>query len=239
MYFKIFLMSLAVMVLIDSNAQTELKGRIYDQSTDSLLMGVNVVNLSKKLTGKQEKSGEYAVPAAENDIVVFSTVGYKSDTILVRDYMLNTGYDLSMKSLPEFLPGITIQAYRTYQQDSIARREYYEQSFKKQKGITGSNAPTDGFGVSVSPLSYFSSEQKQKRKLRERLLREEEESFVDLYFSRPYVERITDLHDPELMRFMMKYRPSYDFCRGSTREDMLMYINASLKEFKTNPNKKR
>ena len=239
MLLKILSVFFALAITVASAAQTQLTGKIYDQSTDSVLYGITILNVTQKLPGKQDKAGSYVVPASENDVIIFSTVGYKSDTLLVREYMLNTGYDLSMKSLPEFLPGITIQAYRSYQQDSIARREYYEQSFKKQKGITGNNSPTDGFGVSVSPLSYFSSEQKQKRKLRERLLREEEEAFVDLYFSRSYVERITDLHDPELMRFMMKYRPSYEFCRRSTREDMLLYINASLKEFKSNPNKKR
>jgi hypothetical protein len=239
MYLRSFLTAISCLLIADIFAQSQLTGKIFDQTTDSVLTGITIINVTKKLPGKQEKDGVYNVPASENDVVIFSTVGYKSDTLLVREYMLNTGYDISMKSLPEYLPGITIQAYRSYQQDSIARREYYEQSFKKQKGITGSNAPTNGFGVSVSPLSYFSSEEKQKRKLREKLLREEEQSFVDLYFSRAYVERITDLHDPELMRFMMKYRPSYEFCRKSTREDMLQYINTSLKEFKANPNKKR
>ena len=43
--------------------------------------------------------------------------------------------------------------------------------------------------------------------------------------------RVTGLKGDSLQRFMYRYRPSYAFCRKATNEDILLYINASLKKF--------
>jgi len=44
--------------------------------------------------------------------------------------------------------------------------------------------------------------------------------------------KLTGLHDDSLRLFMYRYRPSYSFCRKTGREDMLIYINDKLKEFR-------
>ncbi len=116
--------------------------------------------------------------------------------------------------------------------DSLARRNYYNDIFAKQPGITGRNTPSSGFGISVSPFSFFSREAKQKRLLKKRLLKQEEESYVDRSFPVEWVSRLTGLRGDSLTRFMSLYRPSYKFCRNNNRDKLLLYINDKVKEFK-------
>jgi len=40
------------------------------------------------------------------------------------------------------------------------------------------------------------------------------------------------LRGDSLTRFMILYRPSYSFCRKSSKEQMLIYVSEKLKEFK-------
>ncbi len=57
---------------------------------------------------------------------------------------------------------------------------------------------------------------------------QEEQDFVNYSFSRRYVENLTGLHGDSLLHFMLRYRPSYLFCRNASAEDMLQYVNDKL-----------
>jgi hypothetical protein len=53
------------------------------------------------------------------------------------------------------------------------------------------------------------------------------------------VKRITRLEGDSLRLFMYSKRPTYDFCRKSSPEEMLIYISDSLKEFRKPAAKKQ
>ena len=63
----------------------------------------------------------------------------------------------------------------------------------------------------------------------ERLLKDEEQHYVDYRFSREYVSRLTHLKGDSLEQFIIRYRPSYDSCRHAANVDILVYISESLK----------
>jgi hypothetical protein len=99
-------------------------------------------------------------------------------------------------------------------------------------GVTGRNTPAHGFGISFSPFSFLSREAKQKRELKKRLIKQEQEYYVDRSFPKQWVASVTGLRGDSLTRFMILYRPTYSFCRKSSREQMLIYLSDKLKEFK-------
>ncbi len=80
--------------------------------------------------------------------------------------------------------------------------------------------------------TVFSGESKQKRQLKERLTKNERKDFIDYSFPAEWVEKLTGLHGDSLRLFMYHYRPSYSFCRKTSREDMVVYISDKLKEFR-------
>jgi len=211
-------------------AQFIVKGKIYDAETDSMIVAVNVYNLNTNRSAHSGIDGNYEIAAAEGERLVFSITGFKPDTVTVTYYMLQVQYDVTLHKQIVTLKNVTVTS--SYQADSLERRNYYSNIYEKQPGITGRNTPSNGFGISVSPFSYFSHEAKQKRELKKRLIRQEEEDFIDRSFPVEWVARLTGLRGDSLSRFMTLYRPSYSFCRKNNREKMFLYINDKFKEFK-------
>jgi len=209
--------------------QTIVNGKVYEAKTDSVIKGVNVVNLNTKQFSRSDINGSYSITAAEGEQLVFSIVGYRPDTIKVEYSMLLAQHDVTLFREVISLKNVTVTS--SYAADSLARRNYYSNAYNLP-GMTGRNTPQYGFGVSLSPFSYFSHQAKQKRQLKKKLIKEEQEYYVDRAFPKPWVAAVTGLRDDSLTRFMVLYRPSYSFCRKSSKEQMLIYVSEKLKEFK-------
>ncbi len=64
-----------------------------------------------------------------------------------------------------------------------------------------------------------------------RLVEEEHDKYVDHRFNRSMVLKTTRLEGDELDSFMVRYRPSFDFCRKSTDYDLLEYVKLAFKEY--------
>ena len=222
--------ALLLLTFCEINAQAIVKGKIYEAATDTAIAAVNIYNLNTKQSARSGINGNYVIAAAEGEQLVFSIVGFKPDTVTVTYSMLFTQYDVTLHKQVITLKPVTVTS--SYQADSLARRNYYNYIYEKQPGLTGRNTPAHGFGVVLSPLSYFSHEARQKRQLKKRLIKEEQENYIDRSFPVQWVEKLTNLHGDSLYRFMARYRPTYSFCRKSSREKMLLYINDKLKEFK-------
>lgn len=238
MILRLLIASLLFGICCDINGQNVLKGKIYEAQTDSTVAAANVYNLKTKQSARSGRDGNYSIATTEDDRVVFSMTGFKPDTITVTYSMLLTQYDVMLYRQIVTLKNVTVTS--SYQADSLARRNYYSNIYEKQAGITGRNTPANGFGISVSPLSYFSHDARQKRQLKKRLIKQEQEDFVDRCFPADRIAKLTGLRGDSLFRFMALYRPSYSFCRKNNREQMLLYINDKFKEFKSvdDPTKK-
>jgi hypothetical protein len=212
------------------SAQTFLKGKIYEAGTDSLINDVTIFNSTAKLTVHSNPDGSYAIAAAEGDRIIFSAAGFMPDTLTVSYGMLFKQHDVTLFIKAINLKPVTVIG--SYSADSLARRNYYRDIYKKQPGITGFNTPQYGAGVVLSPLSYFSAKSKKKRQLKNRLIKNEQEAYIDYSFPPEWIERLTGLHGDSLRLFMYSYRPSYSFCRKTSREDMVVYISDKVKEFR-------
>lgn len=230
MFIRITLSVLLLLSLgIKIHGQTIVKGKIYEAKTDSVIGAVNIYNLNTRLSARSNDDGSYTIAAAEGHQLVFSIAGYTPDTVTVDHFMLLALHDVTLYREVITLRNVTVTS--NYSGDSLARRNYYDNLYSLP-GLTGRNTPTHGFGVSISPFSFFSREAKQKRQLKRRLIKEEQDYYVDRSFPKSWVASVTGLRGDSLTRFMILYRPSYSFCRKSTREQMFYYINEKIKEFK-------
>jgi len=219
---------LIVIILPGALAQQPLKGKVYDMQTDSTLASTTVFNLSRKTYALSNREGEYSIEANEGDKVIFTSVGYLPDTIKVLNYMIDAGYDVTMTLKNTLLKNVTVRG-PNYVNDSLNRREDYGAFYNKsKKEMISKSGPQNGVGVAFSPIGFFSNRSKD-RKIRKNLEYQDEQDFVDYTFSRRYVENMTRLHGDSLLQFMLRYRPSYVFCRNASSEDMLHYINDKLK----------
>lgn len=225
------LLSIILLVLFAGTlyAQSTLNGRIYEKASDSVVAGINVWNNTTKASVRSDKEGRYSIAVNEGDIIIFSGAGFVNDTLVVSYDKLLTQQDITMEIQFISLRGVKVN--NSYYKDSLARRNEYSNVYN-QKGITGGNRPTDGVGVSVSALSFFSYKAKKQRELKRKLERDEEESYIDYSFPVEMVKNFTRLEGDSLRLFMYRYRPSYEFCRKTDRANMLVYVSDKLKEFR-------
>lgn len=227
------LLYLLLFVSVTGSSQQFLTGKVYEASTDSVLPGVSVFNVKTNEIIRSGQDGSYSIAASENDRVIFSMAGFTPDTITVVFHMLLVPQDVTLSIRAVLLTGVTVTG--SYSADSLARRNAYRNIYDSLTGITGRNRPTDGFGISISPLSYFSKKAKRQRELKKRLIKDEQDSYIDHSFPVEWVQRLTGLQGDSLNLFMYRYRPSYEFCRKTDRTGMLVYINDKLKEFRKPP----
>jgi len=215
-------------------AQDVLRGKVHKKASDEVIMSVSVQNISQKKYNMSDMGGNYKISAKRGDTVVFTSAGYKPDTALISDWMFGgeEGYTVYMDPNVVELPTVRVGDVSNYQLDSIKRKEEYAYlgQFHKVK-LAGGKTFSDGVGLSFSPIDYFSHVQVQRRRLQKRLAQNEKEYYIDSKWQRAYVARVTGLKGDSLQLFMYRYRPSYTFSRKATNEDILLYINDSLKKF--------
>jgi hypothetical protein len=224
--------TLCCLISAIANGQVLLKGKIMDSKTDVPLDGATIFNTTQGIFRKAGQNGMFSIRAGNNDVLIFSSTGYRSDTIRISEDILTTGLYIGLQLSPVSLDTVTV-TQRTYSEDSLMRRREYAHLLDRPvKTLRGGNNAQHGFGVSISPITYLSRSERQKRQFRKQFAKYEEDAYIDYRFSPGYVHRVTGLQGEELQKFMRKYRPSYAALRGMLQEDLLLYINDSLKKFK-------
>lgn len=217
--------------------QRSVRGKIFRDQTDEVLMSVDIDNISQKIHRQSDLGGNFKILANVGDTLVFSNVGFKSDTLKVLSYVIDSGYNVMLRPVTTSLPMVNVQGdLSKYQLDSLKRRDDYKYIYERGKPkFAGGSTPTNGVGINVSPVTFFSKKEKEVRHLKKRLAQNEENYYVDYRFSRSYVSKLTRLQGDSLQLFMQRYTPSYNYCRKTSAENMVLYINESLKSFLKHP----
>jgi hypothetical protein len=220
---------------IPAFSQQILNGRIHKTASDEVLVSVSVINITQKKANISDIGGNYKIPARPGDTVTFSSAGYKPDTAFVSNWMFEEkdGFQIYLEPNSITLATVRVGELSNYQLDSMKRHEEYKWAYPThRRRLIGSETPTDGVGVSISPFDYFGAKETNLRRLRKRIEEEEKEYYIDSRFPVGYVQRITGLKNDSLKTFLYRYRPSYDFCRKSSAEDMFLYINDQVKKYR-------
>jgi hypothetical protein len=211
--------------------QGSVTGKIFNKKNNDIIVYATVHNLTRSKFNVSDAGGNYKIVAALNDTLIFSSAGYFPDTIIVNATMMSLPYNVLMAQKVVVLPTAIIDE-NNYQLDSLKRREDYYDFYKSPATkFAGGSTPEKGFGIVFSPFTFFSSKERQKRKLRKRLAEEEEGYYIDYRFSKKYIADLTRLKNDSLVLFIDRYRPSYKFCRRSSRQDMLFYVSNCMKKF--------
>lgn len=215
--------------------QQFLLGRIHKKGSSEVVMSVNVLNLTNKQLNESDLGGNFKILASPGDTLAFSSAGYRSDTVIVNTAMLGDTYEVYLEPHVVALAAVTVGGLSNYQLDSAKRKEDYDFIYKRvhTKLLGGNhNGPTDGVGITLSPVSFFSSGEKSKRKLEKHLKQEEQDYYIDYKFPSAYVSKMTGLQGDSLQVFMVKYRPTYKFCRKANSQDILYYISEKIQRYR-------
>ena len=213
-------------------AQQFLTGKVRKKENLDVLGSVSVYNQTERKHTLSDEEGNYRIVVQPGDIVIFSCVGYHADTITVSAKVLGAEFPILLELRPVSLQAVTVGSLSNYQLDSLERRQVYGWIYEQEpQPVVERQRQGDGVGVELNVIPHGSSEVRQRLRLKKRILREEQQHYVNFRFSADYISRLTHLEGDSLQQFMVRYRPTYDFCRKAANVDLLVYINDSFKKF--------
>jgi hypothetical protein len=230
----IILVAIALVLSKRSAAQYKIQGNVYDSSRLYPLESVSVLATNGK-GAVTNADGHYVIEVGEKDSIWFSYLGKPTVRFPVLKITDVQHFDLALQVNVKELKGITVRS-PDYKEDSIQNRKDYAKVFDFRKpniGTMTSIGPT-GAGIDLNELIRTFQFRKNKNMVRfqERLLQQEKDKFIDHRFNKALVRRLTALDGDELNRFMVMYRPEYEFTLYTNDYDFQLYIKEAFTAYK-------
>lgn len=226
-----------------------MKGTIKDKYSGSFLKGVSI-----KVASRITYSDGYGKFTLSNinlgDTITFHSIGYRE----VKHIVYNTNHDnlvIYMEQTTILLDEVKVNAFRNYKADSLKFREEFAKAFNyskpKFKDIFiaknySSNVPRPYYQANnstaslisidvLSVISLLGKNQTPQSKLQQKLIKEEEERYLDNTFSKRMIQNLTGLEGDSLQIFMQLYRPNIDTAKNMSEYEIIMYIKNSYREY--------
>lgn len=209
--------------------QVEIHGTVYDRSRYFALPGVSVMSTAGQGT-MTDSTGQYRLRVSRKDSVFFSYLGRATAKFPISSISPSSPLDISLAVAVDSLPLVVVRP-KAYRYDSMENRDEYRKIFDYEPDYIGQGQ--GGAGINLDML-FGARRNRQLLALKERLIEEEQEKYVDYRFNRTLVRRITGLDRPALDLFMKMYRPTYDFIKSFENEyDYYKYIKDCSTYFKS------
>lgn len=230
-YLKYILTALAFLCMLqEGHAQYKVQGHVYDSSHMYPLEAVSVLSTSGRGT-VTDANGYYIIEVAEKDSIWFSYLGKPTIKFPVLKIPDVTQFSLSLQVNITTLKEVKIRP-PNYKQDSIQNRKDYAKVFDFRRpnlGTMTSIGPR-GAGIDINELirTFQFRKNKSTMKFQERLLQQEQDKFIDYRFNKALVRRLTNLSGEELDKFMLLFRPTYEFALYTNDYDFQAYIKESF-----------
>jgi hypothetical protein len=226
----ILLCSCALMPGYTQAQQVTLTGTIVDKENSLVLPYASVSNKSTGRRNYSDKGGFYKITARKGDVIVFSFLGYRSDSLTVTQDNGTETREVALTVETKQLHSVEVSSrYTPYQQDSINRREQFGYILENpNKPLAGGSTP-EGAGIVFSPFTRYSRKEKQKREFKKIFAHAEEERYVDSRFTPAFVGQVTRLQGDSLRRFMAENYPDYNTLRVMNQGDFMYWITDKYK----------
>ena len=193
--------------------------------TSRKLPDVQIKNLRTNDMVKSDLQGNFTIPGKMNDYLSLMVQGYDRDTAFIYQEGITRIYLVNDKST------ITIDEVVVSKiTDSRLTREI-ERAKNNSKAVETS---TTRGGLRISPSRLFGKEAKQARASIEILEIEREQRNVDRVFTNDAILSLIPMERQDLLLFKDGYRPSYEFIKQASPEDLKAYILDSYAKFKKN-----
>lgn len=224
------------MTLNHAYAQQRFKvtGRVFDVTKLVPLPSVSVMS-TNGLGTTTDSLGRYSIGVTDTDSIWFSYLGKPTPKYPVKSIPNINQFELSLHVSVTNLPAVIVKS-PNYRLDSLQNRLDYAKAFDFRKpGLTPSVNPNGGVGADLTEIISIFQFRRNKRMaaFRDRLIREEQDKYVDHKFSRPLIVKLTGLKGEELNAFIERYRPELWFVNTATDYEIGMYIKKCFERYQT------
>lgn len=219
-------------------AQYKIKGTVYDSTRTYAIPSVSVLTSSGRGT-ITNAMGDYEIEVSETDSIWFSYLNKPTVKFAVLKITSPHSFDISLQVNVPVLKEVRIRQ-RNYRQDSIQNREDYAKVFNYERPGIKINSPGQYTGTPVAAgfdldalIDIFNFKKRRSMaSFQRRLIQQEQDKYVDHRFSKGLVRRLTGLDSTELDKFMITYRPPYEFTVLLNDYDFQKYIKDSFERYK-------
>jgi hypothetical protein len=233
LYIKFLLAAFLVLVFSSVQAQYKVKGTVYDSSRIYPIESVTVLSTNGKGT-VTDSMGRYQLDVSDRDSIWFSFLGKPTPKYPILKIADLTRFDIALRLKMNVMQEVRVRTH-VYKEDSLQNRRDYAKgfNFKRPNIADMTSISSSGVGIDLDEVIRVFQFRKNRsmEKFRERLLEQERQKFVDHKFNKPLVRRLTQLGEADLDKFMLIYRPSYEFALYSSEYDFQYYIKKSAEEY--------
>lgn len=213
----------------------KLKGTVYDSTRTYPVISVSVLSTSGKGT-VTDVYGHYEIDVKETDSIWFSYLNKPTIKYAVGKIFDASRFDIALHVNIPTLKEVIVKP-RNYKMDSIQNRIDYAKAFDWQKpklkaNLSGGTGAAVGFDLDEIIRMFQFRKNKSSAAFRDRLLSEEREKFIDHRFSKALVLRLTGLIGEARDSFMLRCRPTYEFCLYTSDYDFQYYIKQCYEAYK-------
>ncbi|XVJ67117.1 MAG: hypothetical protein HEQ40_13470 [Lacibacter sp.] len=237
---KKFLLYFLLLLASGATAQIQVSGTVYDSTKRNLVEGVQVLCTCGTMTFT-DSVGNYTIFAGDKDSLFFFFRNKPTQmfpvTAIKTPWQFDIAINLHVPGKYKQLKEIIVYG-KTRRQDSIENRIAYDKIFNYDKGglRIANSAPESGFGAGIdldALINVFRFRRNKSRLLfQQRLIKEEQDRYIEYRFNKNIVKRLTPLKDGEaLERFMIEYKPEYELLTQILDIELYMYIQAAAKDF--------
>jgi len=240
---------LLLLFITNLSSAQDLKGTIKDKHSGDILIGVSIKVASHST--HSDGYGRFILSDIKlGDTITFSSIGYREEKYIVGNSNLDN-LVIYMEQTAILLDEVKINPLRNYKADSLKFREEFAKTFNYSKPkfkdifITknyssnvprhpnqASNSTASLISVDVlSVISLFGKKRNPQSKLQQKLIKKEEEQYLDNIFSKRMVQNLTGLKGDSLQTFMQLYRPNIDTAKYMSDYDIILYLKKSYQEY--------
>lgn len=231
----LLLLLLSTIIGYSAGAQYKIQGSVYDSSRTYPLEAVSVLSTSGRGT-ITDGNGFYQIEVGEKDSIYFSYLGKPTVKFPVARIVNPTQFDLALRVPVSVLKEVKVTP-RNYKLDSIQNRKDYQKifDFKRPNVESMTSIGPMGAGIDINELIRLFQFRKNKSTMRfqQRLLQQERDKAIDNRFNKALVTRLTGLTGDERQRFMLLFRPEYEFVLYASDYNFGAYIKQAFEQFST------
>jgi hypothetical protein len=233
LYIQFLLAAFFVLFSTSVQAQYKVKGTVYDSSRIYPIESVTVLSSSGKGT-VTDSMGRYQLDVSDLDSIWFSFLGKPTPRYPILKIADLSRFDIALRIKMNVMQEVRVRTH-VYKEDSLQNRRDYAKAFDfKRPNISDmTSISSSGVGIDLDEVIRVFQFRKNRsmEKFRERLQEQERQKFVDYKFNKPLVRRLTHLAEADLDKFMLQYRPTYEFALYSSEYDFQYYIKKSGEQY--------
>lgn len=222
-----------------TKAQTfDLRGTVYDYTNRHPIDAVSVFCTCGRGV-VTDSSGQYVIRVSPKDSIYFSYLGKNTMKYPVDTISNVSAFEVGLHIDVKWLPEVKVLSHN-YKFDSIQNRKDYAKVFNyKKPGLDISRSSstyvpgsvTVGLDLDQLINMFRFRRNRQMQSFQNRLLKQEEDKYIDHRYNVPFVGELTGLQDPELETFMNIYRPDYELLQEMNDLELGYYIQLCYKDY--------